>query len=71
MPKKLDEKGGWNSLIVDEDGRNYPFNVDRDRESVYWALVDLLILAKTRILETSGSSFQALAKRLGQIGISW
>ena len=71
MPKKLDEKGGWNSFVVDADGRNYPFNVDRDGESVYWAMVDLLILAKTRVLATSGSSFQALAKRLGQIGRSW
>jgi len=66
MPKKLDEKGGWNSFVVDADGRNYPFNVDRDGESVYWALVDLLILSRTKIMMTSGSSFLNLARRMGR-----
>jgi len=66
MPRKLDGDGGWNSFILDSEGRTYPFNVDRDRESVFWGLVDLLLLAKTRIMVTSGSSFLALAQRLAQ-----
>jgi hypothetical protein len=45
----------------------YPFNVDRDRESVFWGLVDLLLLARTRIVVTSHSSFLALAQRLGRL----
>jgi len=66
-PKKLDVAGGWNSVITDEDGRSYPFNVDRDRESVFWGLVDLLVLSTTNTLLTSGSSFLALATRLGRL----
>ena len=64
MPRKLREDGDWNAPIQDVDGRVYPFNVDRDCESVFWGLVDLLILSKTQILVTSGSSFLGLAQRL-------
>jgi hypothetical protein len=67
MPKKLRLDGDWNAVIQDSDGRVYPFNVDRDRESVFWGLVDLLVLSKTQILMTSGSSFLGLAQRLGRI----
>lgn len=67
LPKKLNPNGGWNSHITDADGRVYPFNVDRDRESVIWALIDLLLLSKTRIALTSSSSFLALAQRLGRL----
>jgi hypothetical protein len=67
MPRKLREDGDWNAPIQDVDGRVYPFNVDRDRESVFWGLVDLLILSKMQILVTSGSSFLGLAQRLGRI----
>ena len=69
MPKKLLQERDWNALIQDGDGRVYPFNVDRDRESVFWGLVDLLILSKTQILVTSGSSFLGLAQRLGRIAL--
>jgi hypothetical protein len=67
MPKKLRQDGDWNATIQDADGRVYPFNVDRDRESVFWGLVDLLILSKTQVLVTSGSSFLGLAQRLGRL----
>ena len=67
MPQKLSAAGDWNSLITDAEGRTYPFNVDRDRESVFWGLVDLLLLARTRIVVTSHSSFLALAQRLGRL----
>jgi hypothetical protein len=68
MPRKLREDGGWNAPIQDADGRIYPFNVDRDRASVFWGLVDLLILSKTEMLVTSGSSFLGLAQRLKRVG---
>lgn len=68
LPKKLDPGGGWNSVITDADGRTYPFNVDRDREAVFWGWVDLLLLARTRVAATSGSSFLGLAHRLAKIG---
>jgi len=67
MPRKLRADAGWNASIQDADGRIYPFNVDRDRESVFWGLVDLLILSKTNMLVTSGSSFLGLAQRLKRV----
>jgi hypothetical protein len=68
VPRKLNPNGGWNDFIQDADGRVYPFNVDRDREAVIWGLIDFLLLIRTKMVVTSGSSFLALAQRLQRLG---
>lgn len=55
--KKLTEDGEWRSIIVDDTGIEYPFNVERSDESVQQAIVDLYILSKSDIMKTSDSSF--------------
>jgi hypothetical protein len=66
LPGKLDAQGAWQHWITDTDGRRYPFNVNRSEAAVVDALVDLLILSKTKPLPTSGSTFLATAKLFGR-----
>ena len=49
--------GSWNEMILDNSGRPYPFNVNRSKQSVLDAIVDLLILSHTAIIKTSSSTF--------------
>jgi hypothetical protein len=56
--------GGWNAVTVDHSGRHYPFNVKRGRASVEDAVVDLLILSRSHVVLTSGSTFLRTALRM-------
>jgi hypothetical protein len=58
--KYLDEKG-WNDHTVDDQGREYFFNIERSEASIVEALIDLLILSKTTQVETSRSTFLRMA----------
>lgn len=55
--EKLTDDGGWRDTVVDGEGKEYSFNVERSDESVIDAMVDLLILSKSTIIQTSESSF--------------
>jgi len=55
--EKLTEDGEWRSVIVDDTGVEYPFNVERSDDSVKQAMIDLYILSKSDIIKTSNSSF--------------
>jgi len=61
--------GGWNAQTVDHSGRIYPFNVNRSAASVEDALVDLLILSRSTIVKTSGSTFLQTALRIQAAGL--
>ncbi|MCL5797129.1 MAG: hypothetical protein M1579_06510 [Gammaproteobacteria bacterium] len=50
-------EGSWNEIVLDNSGRAYPFNVNRSKQSVVDAIVDLLILSHTSIIKTSNSTF--------------
>jgi hypothetical protein len=53
---------------VDSDGLPYTGNIERGAESVVLACVDLLLLAGSKPVLTSVSSFLALAQRLRASG---
>ena len=53
----MTDDGGWRDTVVDDDGNEYSFNIERSDESVIDAMVDLLILSKSTILNTSESTF--------------
>jgi hypothetical protein len=59
--------GGWNDLTTDNEGRVFNFNVNRPKQSVIEAFVDLLILSRTQILVNSVSSFLNFAKLYSNI----
>jgi hypothetical protein len=49
--------GGWNTPTADHSGRVYACNVQRSAASVEDAIVDLLVLSRSQIVRTSGSTF--------------
>lgn len=51
------QKGGWRMDFVDKEGLKQRFNVLREAESVEQALVDLLILSRSELVDTSSSTF--------------
>lgn len=64
--EKLTNDGEWRDIIVDSDGVEYPFNVERSDESVIDAMIDLLILSKSTIMHTSDSTFLKTALLIQQ-----
>jgi hypothetical protein len=54
--EKLIKDQHWNYGIIDYNENYFNFNVDRSSVSVQQAIVDLLILSKSRILNTNSSS---------------
>ena len=63
--------GDWNSLIRDGNGNIWPFNVNRSASSVQQALVDLLVLSQSRIVETNMcSTFLRVAQMLHDVPVA-
>ncbi len=54
--------GEWTTKIKDSEGRIFPYNVDRPKQSVVEAFIDLLILSRTNIIIRNKSSFLGWAK---------
>jgi hypothetical protein len=67
--KKLQETGSWNDLTIDNEGRQFNFNVNRSKESVIEGFIDLLILSKTNIVVESHSTFLKFAKLYKNINL--
>jgi hypothetical protein len=64
--------GPWRGAlgsVTDSDGLPYTSNIERGAQSVVEACVDLLLLAASNPMRTSGSSFLALAERLKQANV--
>lgn len=54
--EKLNQNGDWNSWITDNNGNQFPFNVNRSASSVVQAIIDLLLLSHSEILNKNSSS---------------
>lgn len=61
FPTKRLEDAHWLHWNTDAEGRKFPFNIDRSEESVVEGLIDLLILSKTQLVNTSHSTFLNMA----------
>ena len=64
--QKTQEADDWLALSKDEDGRTYHGNIQRDKASVIDGAIDMLILAHSQIVGFSGSTFQTMARNLGE-----
>jgi hypothetical protein len=53
--------GDWNTPTADHSGRVYACNVDRNAISVEDAVIDLLVLSHSQIVDTSKSTFRNIA----------
>jgi len=68
--EKLDPNGGWNKGIIDDVGRSFVFNVNRNKSSSIEAFCDMILLAKCKTrLKTSGSSFLKCAEILAKTNL--
>lgn len=61
FPEKLLQNLNWGATYLDSDGESLIYNINRPRASVIEALIDLLILSRTNIVQTSGSTFLSMA----------
>ena len=61
------DSGNWQSPTLDDSGRAYYSNVRRSAQSILDAVVDLLILSRSNIIGSGGSTFFGLAKLLNTI----
>lgn len=52
----LNPEGGWNTLTSDEFGHQFAFNVKRPKQSVIEAMIDLLILSRSTVINTDHRS---------------
>lgn len=64
---KKSGQGSWNDLTIDEDQRAYYSNIERGAAAVREAVVDLLVLAHSTIVGFTGSTFQSVARLIGQV----
>lgn len=64
--EKKNSNRDWTALTADEDGRTYYGNIQRSRQSVIDGAIDMLILAHSQIIGYSGSTFQTMARNLGE-----
>lgn len=60
--EKLRVESGWCDNIVDSENRSFRFNVNRPKDSVIEAFIDMLILSRTNITVDTISSFLKFAK---------
>lgn len=56
----------WLAQTKDDDGRIYYGNIQRSKTSVIEGAIDLLILAHSGIIGYSGSTFQSIARMIGE-----
>jgi tetratricopeptide (TPR) repeat protein len=63
---KMHEAGDWNAPVTDDAGRSYFSNIRRGAAAVLEGVVDLLILGHSQIVGASGSTFQSVARMIGQ-----
>ena len=57
------QDGHWRDNVTDAAGRNIVFNMNRPKQAMIEAFVDMLILSKTKIDRMSKSTFRGMAER--------
>lgn len=61
FPEKLSPSLDWNIAFLDNQGEIADYNINRPETSIIEALIDLLILSNTNLVETSSSTFLRMA----------
>jgi len=64
--EKMEADADWISLSKDHEGRSSYGNIQRGRDAMIEGTIDLLILAHSQIVGFSGSTFQRMARLLGE-----
>jgi hypothetical protein len=66
-PIRLRSDGDWVAVSTDDQGRTFPSNISRSSSSVAEALIEMMILSKTTIAPTSGSTFLRFAQFMQRV----
>jgi hypothetical protein len=61
FPQKRIKDAEWLSWNTDQEGRQFPFNIERSEEATVEGLIDLLILSRTTPVRASHSTFFNMA----------
>lgn len=64
--QKKNSQHEWLTPSEDDDGRISYGNIYRNKESVIEAIIDMLLLAHSEIIGYSGSTFQKIARTIGE-----
>lgn len=64
--EKKNSDQGWLAQCKDDDERTYYGNISRSKDSVIEGTIDMLILAHSEIIGYSGSTFQRMARLIGE-----
>lgn len=64
--EKKNSSDSWTAPTLDDDGRKYYSNIQRGADAVLEGVIDMLILGQSQIVGFSGSTFQNVARMLGQ-----
>ena len=65
--EKKEGNADWISLSKDQEGRVSYGNIERSRDAMIEGVIDLLILAHSQIVGFSGSTFQRMARLIGDV----
>jgi hypothetical protein len=65
--EKKNSDQGWLAQCKDDDERTYYGNIFRSKDSVIEGTIDMLILAHSEIIGYSGSTFQRMARLIGEL----
>jgi tetratricopeptide (TPR) repeat protein len=65
--EKQSSLADWLAPTEDDDGRLYHGNIQRSKDAVIEGAIDLLILSHSQIIGFSGSTFQSLARMIGEV----
>ena len=65
--EKKETESDWISLSKDQEGRLSYGNIQRSREAMIEGTIDLLVLAHSQVVGFSGSTFQRMAKLIGDV----
>lgn len=65
--EKMTAGQDWLAQKHDDDGRLYYSNIQRNRAAVIEGTIDMLILAHSEIVGFSGSTFQRMARLIGDV----
>lgn len=65
--EKKETESDWISLSTDQEGRLSYGNIQRSREAMIEGTIDLLVLAHSQVVGFSGSTFQRMAKLIGDV----
>ena len=61
--------GDWRDSVINSSGKKILFNVDRSKEQIYDAFIDMLILSRTTVSKRAKSTFCTVAKYYSSVPI--